>query len=36
MMDLMGIYIKALENYLNWFWNDQLLVSTNNLFGNYF
>jgi len=35
-MDLIGTYTIALENYLNWFWSDQILVSTNSLFGNYF
>ncbi len=35
-MDLIETYIKALQGYLNWLWNDQILISTNSLFGNYF
>lgn len=35
-MDLFDTYTKSLENYLNWFWNDQVLVSSGSLFGNYF
>ena len=35
-MDLIEIYLKAFKGYLHWLWNDQILISTNSLFGNYF
>ena len=35
-MDLIEIYLKAFKDYLHWLWNDQILISTNSLFGNYF
>jgi sterol desaturase/sphingolipid hydroxylase (fatty acid hydroxylase superfamily) len=35
-MDLIETYTSALNGYLNWLWNDQVLVSTKSLFGNYF
>jgi sterol desaturase/sphingolipid hydroxylase (fatty acid hydroxylase superfamily) len=35
-MDLIGTYTKALEGYIDWLWNDQVLIETESLFGNYF
>lgn len=35
-MGMIEEYTSVLTGYLNWLWNDQILVSSHSLFGNYF